>query len=147
MGFKSVGKRTQNCYTDSRERRWRQSKPTDRWYLVLVVKRLCCINCLNACVTNCDSFKSCGVVPSFYIKTIKRITLYPWISFTDVFPNFLTTITELFFCRVWLFIAILKEKIICPFRKILTTCAFDSMDIFHFVEIQTTYCLDLQNSL
>ena len=50
---------------------WRQSKPTDRWYIELLVKRLSWINSLNDCATNCASFKNCGVVPSFYIKRMK----------------------------------------------------------------------------
>ena len=75
MGFKSVGKCAQNCDMENRERWWRQSKPTDRWYLELVVKCLRCTNCLNACATNCASSKSCGVVPSFYIKMMKRRTV------------------------------------------------------------------------
>ena len=75
MGFKSVGKWAQNCGMENRERQWRQSKPSDRWYLELVVKRLRCINCLNACATNCTSFKSCGVVPSFHINIMKRRTI------------------------------------------------------------------------
>ena len=60
---------------ENRRRRWRQNKPSDRWYLELVVKRLRCINCLNACATNCASYKSCGVVPSFHIKMMKRRTI------------------------------------------------------------------------
>ena len=72
IGFKSVGKRVQNCDMENREKRWRQSKPTDRWYLELLFKRLGWISSLNACATNCTSFKSCGVIPSFYIKMMKR---------------------------------------------------------------------------
>ena len=30
-----------------------QTKPIYMWYLSLVVKRLCCINCLNAEATTC----------------------------------------------------------------------------------------------
>ena len=59
MGFKSVGKCAQNCDMKNREKRWLQSRPTDRWYLELIVKRLCCINCLNSCATNCAS---CGTI-------------------------------------------------------------------------------------
>ena len=54
---------------------WRQSKLIDRWYLELVVKRLRCISCLNSYAANCASFRSCGVVPSFYIKMMKRRTI------------------------------------------------------------------------
>ena len=71
MGFKSMGKGAQNCDMEYRERRWRQSKPTDTWYLELVVKRLGCINFLN----NCASYASCGMVPSFHIKMMKRRTI------------------------------------------------------------------------
>ena len=53
MGFKSVGKCAQNFDMENREKWWRQSKPTDRWYLELVVKRLRCISYLNSCATNC----------------------------------------------------------------------------------------------
>ena len=71
IGFKSVGKRVQNCNMENPERCWRQSKPTDRWFIELLVKRLSWINSLNACATNCASFKNCGVVPSFYIKRME----------------------------------------------------------------------------
>ena len=69
------GETSQNCGMENRERWWRQGRPTDRWYLELVVKRLRCINYLNACATNCVSSKSCGVVPSFHITIMKRRTI------------------------------------------------------------------------
>ena len=75
MGFKSVRKCAQNCDMENRKKQWLQSKPTDKWYLELVVKRLRCIGCLNSCGTDCASFKSCRVVPSFYKKMIKRRTI------------------------------------------------------------------------
>ena len=75
MGFKSVGKRAQNCDMEFLERRWCQSKPTDRWYLELVVKRLRCINFSNPCTDNCASFRNCGMVPSFHIKMMRRRTI------------------------------------------------------------------------
>ena len=49
--------------------------PFDTWYSELVVKRLRCINCFNCFATNCVSFKSWGVVPSFHIKVLKRRTI------------------------------------------------------------------------
>ena len=47
-----------------------------RWYLELVVKRLRCINLLNTWASICVTFKSYVVVLSFYIKLMKRRTLY-----------------------------------------------------------------------
>ena len=53
MCLNSVGKRTQKCDRENREWRWLQTKLIYMGYLGLVVKRLCCINCLNAGATTC----------------------------------------------------------------------------------------------
>ena len=47
------GERTQKYSRENRAWRWRQINSIYRWYLDLVLKRLCCINCLNAQDTNC----------------------------------------------------------------------------------------------
>ena len=52
-------------------------KPVYMWYLDLVVKRLCCIDCLNPWATNCPlcEVKSYAMVLSFYKKMMKWRTL------------------------------------------------------------------------
>ena len=58
--------RTQKCDRENWEWWWHQIKSIYRLYLDLVVKQLCCINCLNAWATNCAPFRNqklcCGTV-------------------------------------------------------------------------------------
>ena len=53
-----VEERTQKCDRENREWRWCQIKSIYRLYLDLVVKQLCSINCLNAWVNNCATFRN-----------------------------------------------------------------------------------------
>ena len=74
------------------------------------------------------------------IKTISKVVMWYPLSISKwwneklfrpespsrtFFQNF-WQVQSCFFCRTWLFIAILKEKITCDFRKISTPCALDS---------------------
>ena len=58
--------RTQKCDRENREWQWYQIKLIYSLHLDLVVKQLCYISCLNACATNCATFRSqkfcCGTV-------------------------------------------------------------------------------------
>ena len=58
MCLKSVGERSQKCDRGNREQWWCQIKSIYRWYLDLVVKRLHCINYLNAWVNSCATFSN-----------------------------------------------------------------------------------------
>ena len=66
MCLNFVGERTQKCDRENREWWWRQIKSIYRLHLDLVVKQLCYISCLNACATNCATFRNqklcCGAV-------------------------------------------------------------------------------------
>ena len=42
------GKGTHRCDREDQEWRWRQITPMYIWFLELAVKRLHCVNCLNA---------------------------------------------------------------------------------------------------
>ena len=53
-----VEERTQKCDRENREWRWCQIKSIYRLHLDLVVKQLCYISCLNACATNCATFRN-----------------------------------------------------------------------------------------
>ena len=58
--------RTQKCDRENRDWWWCQIKSIYRLHLDLVVKQLCYISCLNACATNCATFRNqklcCGTV-------------------------------------------------------------------------------------
>ena len=66
MCLNFVEERTQKCDRENREWRWCQIKSIYRLHLDLVVKQLCYISCLNACATNCSTFRNqklcCGTV-------------------------------------------------------------------------------------
>ena len=57
---------TQKYARETREWQWYQIKSIYRLYLDLVVKQLYYISCLNACATNCATFRNqklcCGTV-------------------------------------------------------------------------------------
>ena len=58
MCLNFVGELTQKCDTENREWWWRPIKSIYRLHLDLVVKQLCCINCLNAWATSCATFRN-----------------------------------------------------------------------------------------
>ena len=63
MCLNFVEERTQKCYRENREWQWCQIKSIYRLQLDLVVKQPCYISCLNACATNCATFRNklfCG---------------------------------------------------------------------------------------
>ena len=49
MSMSFVGERARKFNSDNQEKRCRQIKPNYRWYLVLLVRRLNCINLANGC--------------------------------------------------------------------------------------------------
>ena len=53
-----VEERTQKCDRENREWRWYQIKSICKLHLDLVVKQLYYIICLNACATNCATFRN-----------------------------------------------------------------------------------------
>ena len=61
-----VEERTQKCDKENREWRRYQIKSIYRLHLDLVFKQLYYISCLNACATNCTTFRNqklcCGTV-------------------------------------------------------------------------------------
>ena len=66
MCLNFVGERTQKCDKENREWRWRQIKSIYRLYLDLIIKKLYCINFLNALATNSATFRNqklcCGTL-------------------------------------------------------------------------------------
>ena len=77
MCLNFVDERTQKCDRENQEWRWCQIKSIYRLHLDLVVKQVCYISCLNACATDCATFRNqklcCGTV--FLHKMMKRRTL------------------------------------------------------------------------
>ena len=69
-----VEERTQKCARENREWQWYQIKSIYRLHLDLVVKQLYYISCLNACATNCATFRiqklCCGTV--LYNRELSR---------------------------------------------------------------------------
>ena len=65
--------RDQKSGMENQEWRCRHIKPIDRWYLDLVVKlfTVLIIQILGLLIAPLSKIKSCGVVPSFYIKMMK----------------------------------------------------------------------------